>query len=221
MRKNLLSVSLVCLTLLTIACNRNAGSPESTSTTGAKQASPTAAAQLSPNPAGHPMTTAMSKSAGDSATDCGRVPASGDPAAASECAMKSFNDKKPFFVRYDLPLPDAEMAIATVRSADGKLSTVQYDSKGWEKPQEGGELSADKKIASAPCPTPNMLRVAGSGRVTCYPPTQMPAGMSPHGGANGMKMPPATGESPHGGAGMPKPPAGTPNPHKTDATKSH
>ncbi len=225
MRKHLITfLAVFLLAAVTVGCNRNSNPPEKSATQSSTQqsmANPHAGVSAAPNKADDPMTEAMSKTAGSGATDCGHVPTGGDNTSASECAMEAFNDKKPFFVRYDLPMPDAQMAIATVRSADGKMFTMQFDSKGWEKAQEGGTLSADKKIGSVPCPKPDQLRIAGSGRVTCFPPTQMPSGMSPHGSAGGMmQMPPATGASPHGG-GMAMPPASTPNPHKTDTTKAH
>jgi hypothetical protein len=158
------------------------------------------------------MSAELTKLAGSGATDCGRIGMSGDVQTASNCAMQANDAKKPFYVRYDLPMPDAQMAIATVRTADGKLVSVQYDSKGWEKPLEGAKLSADKTVAVGPCPAPENLRIASSGRVTCFPPTKMPPGMTPHSG--GSQMPP----------GMGMPPAGTPNPHKGGAAapaKSH
>ena len=158
------------------------------------------------------MSAELTKLAGSGATDCGRIGMSGDVQTASHCAMEANTAKKPFYVRYDLPMPDAQMAIATLRTSDGKLMSVQYDSKGWEKPLEGAKLSENKTVAVGPCPTPENLRIASSGRVTCFPPTKMPPGMTPHGG--GTQMP----------SGMGMPPAGTPNPHKSGAAapaKSH
>ena len=166
--------------------------------------------QATPDATPDVMTAELAKLAGADARDCGRIAMSGDVQSASQCAMQANDAKKPFYVRYDLPMPDAQMAIATVRTPDGKLMSVQYDSKGWEKPVEGAKLNDAKTVAVGPCPTPNNLRIASSGRVTCFAPTQMPAGMSPHGG--GAQMPP----------GMGMPPAGTANPHKGAApTKSH
>jgi hypothetical protein len=213
--KKLSIAFILVFVAMTLGCNRGStpsqASPNSTET---KTATPAQTGTSTPDA----MTAELTKLAGTGATDCGRIGMSGDVQTASQCAMQANTAKKPFYVRYDLPMPDAQMAIATVRTADGKLMSVQFDSKGWEKPLEGAKLSADKTVAVGPCPAPENLRVASSGRVTCFPPTQMPAGMSPHGG--GAKMPPATGE-PHGGMGTVAP--GTPNPHAKPATptKSH
>jgi hypothetical protein len=204
-------VILISLVLTLAACNR--GSAPSQATDG-KSTEPTVTvpSQIkTTNSTPDAMSAELTKLAGSGATDCGRIGMSGDVQTASHCAMEANTAKKPFYVRYDLPMPDAQMAIATVRTADGKLMSVQFDSKGWEKPLEGAKLSTDKTVAVGPCPAPENLRIASSGRVTCFPPTKMPPGMAPHGG--GAQMP----------SGMGMPPAGTSNPHKGAAapTKSH
>jgi hypothetical protein len=217
MKKLSIALIVISVVLTLAACNRGsapsqAAAPASSDT---KSAAPQQAANTTPDA----MTAELTKLAGPGATDCGRIAMSGDVQTASQCAMQANSAKKPFYVRYDLPMPDAQMAIATVRTADGKLVSVQYDSKGWEKPVEGAKLNDTKTVAVGPCPAPENLRIASSGRVTCFAPTQMPAGMSPHGG--GAQMPPSTGE-PHGGMGTVAP--GTPNPHKgagATPTKSH
>jgi len=160
------------------------------------------------------------KLAGKSAHDCGRVAAGGSVQQASECAMQANSDGKPFFVLYDLPA-EAGMTVALARSGDGKMYTVQYVGAGWQKDELKGEaqLSDDGRILTEPCPAEGALRVASSGRVTCYPP-QAFGGASPHGGGNphgGMGM--GQGAAPHGGITT-KP--GVPNPHggeKPEAVK--
>jgi hypothetical protein len=153
------------------------------------------------------MTAQLKKLAGADAQDCGNVPAhTTDVQPASDCAMQANTAKKPFFVRYELPMPEAQMAIATARAADGKLYTVQYSSTGYKAPAQGGSLSDDKKLSTMPCPG-SPLRLAASGRVTCFPQQQnaIGTGANPHGGAMGSgmsnphgTMPPATGANPHG-----------------------
>jgi hypothetical protein len=207
MKKLWISLVVISFVLTIAACNRGT-TPSQTATPAS--AEPKVTGQQAANTTPDAMSAELAKLAGSGATDCGRIAMNGDVQTASQCAMKANEAKKPFYVRYDLPMPDAQMAIATVRTADGKLMSVQYDSKGWEKPVEGSTLNADKTVAVAPCPKPENLRVASSGRVTCFAPTQMPAGMSPHG---------AGGQMPQG---MGMPPAGTPNPHQGAApTKSH
>jgi hypothetical protein len=66
------------------------------------------------------------------------------------------------------------------------------------------ELAGRGATQSEPCPS--QLRVAQSGRVTCFAPGTM--GPGTHGG---MPMAPTGAENPHGGMGLP--PSGTPNPH--------
>src|SRR3954471_14285198 len=211
MKKLTFALILLCTVIAVAACNRGSGpsQPAASTNTETKTATP---AQTGTSSTPDAMSAELTRLAGSGATDCGRIGMSGDVQTASHCAMEANTAKKPFYVRYDLPIPDAQMAIATVRTADGKLMSVQYDSKGWEKPLEGAKLSDDKTVAVGPCPAPENLRIASSGRVTCFPPTKMPPGMTPHGG--GAQMPPAMG----------MPPAGTPNPHKSGTAapaKSH
>lgn len=136
--------------------------------------------------------------AGSGATDCGS-PKSQQPAdvePASKCAIQAAQNKQAFYVRYDLP----GMTTAMAGDAQGKLFAVQ---------SEAG------KVDSTPCPAE--IRVAGSGRVTCYAAGSM-GGMGSMGGENphgGMEMPPASGPNPHEGSMAPShgnPPAKQPKP---------
>ena len=134
--------------------------------------------------------------AGSGATDCGRPKSQAQEQVkpASDCAMQAVHGKHPFYVAYDMP----GLTTGVSGDATGTLFFVQT-----EQPQDaqGGGNAA---IKSGPCPSE--LRVAQSGRVTCFAPGMM--GPGAHGG---MSMPPSGGESPHGG--MLLPPAGMPNPH--------
>ena len=97
--------------------------------------------------------------AGSSATNCGRhdVKATGDQAkTASDCAIQASQGKHPFYVAYDMP----GMAIGVAGNADGKLYTAQSQGDG-----------ASATVTAGDCPS--QLRVAGSGRVTCYAPGDM------------------------------------------------
>ena len=97
--------------------------------------------------------------AGSSATNCGRldVKAAADQSkATSDCAMQASQKKQPFFVAYDMP----GMAIGIAGNSDGKLYNVQSQGEG-----------PSAKVTSGDCPS--QLRVAGSGRVTCYAPGDM------------------------------------------------
>jgi hypothetical protein len=81
------------------------------------------------------------------------------------------------------------MTTAIAGDSQGKLYAVQAEANG--------------QLQSTPCPAE--IRLAGSGRVTCYAAGSMggmgtTAGTSPHGG---MSMPPATGPNPHDGSAIP------------------
>jgi hypothetical protein len=161
------------------------------------------------------MTAQLKQLAGGNAKDCGTVIGhGGDLKSASDCALGSNDAKQPFWVRYELPMPGTKMSIATARAADGKLYTMQYSSDGYKQPPKGATLSGDKKLLTMPCPDAP-LRVAGSGRITCFAPQQMGGAVSasPHGG--GMAMPPGMGANPHGTM----PPASGPSPHGANPPK--
>ena len=151
--------------------------------------------------------TKLQAIAGPDAKNCGRVKsvAEADTKPASECAIQSAQAKKPFYVAYDMP----GLTVAVAGSSDGKLYAVQSQSPAPAEGQQPAQSSGPAELTVTPCPSE--LRIASSGRVTCYPMSSFGAatGANPHGG--GMMMPPASGANPHGGMTMP--PAGTPNPH--------
>jgi hypothetical protein len=121
--------------------------------------------------------------AGTSSTNCGRldVKAAADQSkAASDCALQASQGKRPFYVAYDMP----GMVIGVAGDANGKLYTVQSQGEG-----------PSAAVTAGDCPS--QLRVAGSGRVTCYAPGDM-----------GMM-----------GGGHTAIPPGTPNPHAIPKTK--
>lgn len=136
--------------------------------------------------------------AGSGATNCGYLTsqATSDLEAASKCATQSAQQKKPFYVAYGMP----GMTVGVVGNSEGKLFSVQS--------QTGGA-----GLVSGPCPAE--LRVAPSGRVTCYAPGTFPMGAGA-GSHSTMSMPPAMGSNPHKGAA---PPATQPNPHQTQDQK--
>ncbi len=126
--------------------------------------------------------------AGMGATNCGS-PKSQQPAEvqpASDCAMKAAQSKQAFYVRYDLPV----MTTAMAGDGKGQLYAVQSEANG--------------QIQSTPCPAE--IRIAGSGRVTCYAAGSM-GGMGTMGGGTNphgeMEMPPASGPNPHDGSTVP------------------
>jgi hypothetical protein len=114
---------------------------------------------------------------GAGATDCGRlnVQAAADQSkTAADCAMQASQSKHAFYVAYDMP----GMSIGVAGNAAGKLYTVQSQGAG-----------ASAALTSGDCPS--QLRVASSGRVTCFAPGDMGgmgsghmAGAAPSGMAN-------------------------------------
>ena len=127
--------------------------------------------------------------AGGSATDCGRLDvhaAEAQTKAASDCALQASQGKRAFYVAYDMP----GMAVGVAGNSDGKLFTVQ---------------SQDGTVNGEDCPS--QLRVASSGRITCFAPGDMGSMSAGHvGGAvpPGMANPHGGTASPHGTA---KPPS--------------
>ena len=94
-------------------------------------------------------------------------------------------------------VPGPGLTVGVSGDAAGKLYFVQV-----EQPQQA-QLDARTVIQSGPCPSE--LRVAQSGRVTCFA-----AGTMGPGAHGVMPMPPMGAENSHGGLGLP--PSG-PNPH--------
>ena len=133
--------------------------------------------------------------AGKDATNCGHLQsqATDQMDAAAKCAMQAAQAKRPFYVAYDLP----GMTVAIAGNSEGKLFSVGSQGANAQTGNASG-------LASGDCPT--SLRVAPSGRVTCFAPGTFPMGMgagqSAHGGG---AMPPAKGANPHQGLGIPPP----------------
>ena len=167
---------------------------------GCKSSTPSSSASSAPaaNPS-DPVEMKLAELAGGGASNCGHLKsqAAGELDAASKCAMQSARQKHPFFVAYDLP----GMTVAVAGNSEGKLFSVQTQT---------GEAG----LTSGVCP--DQLRVAPSGRVTCYAPGTFPMGAGA-GSHSNMTMPPAMGANPHQGAGGP--PSGQPNPHQPQDQK--
>ena len=138
--------------------------------------------------------------AGSGATDCGRLDvrsADQQLTGASTCAQKAAESKHPFYVAYDMP----GMSTGVAGNADGKLFAVQLQGAG-----------TGAQLASGPCPAE--LRLAKSGRMTCFIPGTMglnPTASDPHSGIavspgnpQGGMIPQPFGSAPN--ASTPKPP---------------
>ncbi len=161
--------------------------------------SKTAVASGGSNPAvssDDPVQKKLQELAGSGAKNCGAISsqAASDVEPASKCAMDSAKTKAPFYVEYQMP----GMNVAVAGNNQGKLYSVQS--------QAGGA-----GLTTADCPAE--LRIAPSGRVTCYSPGTFPmgAGAGSHTGMSGMGGPggstlPAEHPNPHGSAPS-KPPS--------------
>ncbi|MGH9644490.1 MAG: hypothetical protein ACRD3Q_18970 [Terriglobales bacterium] len=159
------------------------------------KAQPAATASASNSNANDAVAKKLVEIAGGGATDCGRLSsqATADLEAASKCATQAAQQKHPFYVAYDMP----GMTVAVVENTDGKLFSVQS--------QAGGE-----GVVSEPCPAE--LRVAPSGRVTCYAPGTFPMGAGS--GSHGSMSMPSGMANPHQQSR-----GGQKNPHQSGAQK--
>ena len=191
-------IVLVTAAALLTGCNKSTSAPSAVS---AKSGDTAQSAETAKS--NDAVQQKLQETAGQGATDCGRVKVQTQDqiSSASDCAMKAAKDKKAFYVGYDMP----GLTVGVAGNSQGKLFSIQS-----EEPETPG---AKAEVKTAPCP--GDLRLANSGRVTCMPPgSGMGAmgGANPHGG-----MPPATGQSPHGGITMPS--LGDTNPSHPPATK--
>jgi hypothetical protein len=123
--------------------------------------------------------------AGASSTDCGRLDVKATNVqlkAASDCAQLAVQKKQAFIVAYDMP----GMSVGVAGNAEGKLFTVQSQGTGPAGSVTGGD-----------CPA--QLRVASSGRVTCFAPGDMGSMSGSHGAGAippGMANPQGSGAKP-------------------------
>lgn len=102
------------------------------------------------------------------AVDCDRVRIRKDPAKATECVLQHFQGHQRFFVRYDIPGIDSEVAIGLASNSQ-HVYTVLFDSfgispEGWPK---GSKLEDGNHNLILPCPVPLKLRVSPNGRALC------------------------------------------------------
>lgn len=126
---------------------------------------------------------------GTGATDCGRLDVHAAEAqlnTASNCAMQAAQQKRAFYVAYDMP----GMSVGVAGNTEGNLFSVQS--------QSGGPAPV---LTNGACPS--QLRIASSGRVTCFAPGDMGSMGNSH---TGTSVSPGTA-NPHSGS--------TTSPHTT------
>lgn len=182
-----------CL-LIAVLCCAGCNKP---STPSAASSAPPVATSATAAAADNPVIQKLQELAGSVAANCGdlKSQATDQMQTASQCAMQAAKEKHPFYVLYELP----GMNVALAGNSDGKLFSVQS--------QAGGA-----GLVSGACPSE--LRVAPSGRLTCYAPGTFPMGAG-EGLHSTMSTPPAMGggaDNPHKGLGIP-PPSNS-NPHQ-------
>ena len=73
----------------------------------------------------------------------------GNPKAATNGALSAQKAGKPFLVRYDLQGVDSEVALATVRTPEGTICRLLYDSD-----PSGGGRRGGGVVLSRRCPDP-------------------------------------------------------------------
>ena len=135
---------LFALLLILAACSNKSNAPQAASSSSAATSKAPDAVQLK-----------LQEYAGASATNCGRLEvraAEAQSKGAADCAMQASQAKRPFYVAYDMP----GMVVGVAGNAEGKLFTAR---------SEGGAIS------SGDCPS--ALRLAASGRITCFAPGDM------------------------------------------------
>ena len=141
--KNLLLVTIVAALWLTACSNK-----QPTTSAGA----PSGAA---PSKAPDAVQLKLQEYAGSSATNCGRIDVHAQEAqskGAADCALQASKAKHAFYVAYDMP----GMTVGVAGNAEGKLFTARSEAGG---------------VSSGDCPSE--LRLASSGRVTCFAPGDM------------------------------------------------
>lgn len=143
--KNLALPLILTLSCLTACSKSSAPAPSSNAASSAKP--PDAVQQK------------LQEVSGASATNCGRLNVQAPPEQSkvvADCAIQASQSKRPFYVAYDMP----GMTIGVAGNAGGKLFTVQSQGSG-----------PSAALTSGDCPSD--LRIASSGRVTCFAPGDM------------------------------------------------
>ena len=136
----------------------------------ASASSPQMAVSSSANSA-DPVQQKLLEYSGSGSTDCGRLNVQASMAqlkTASDCAMQASKEHHAFYVAYDMP----GMTVAIAGNSEGKLFSVQAQGTG-----------TARALTSGACPA--QLRIASSGRTSCFAPGNM-GSMGPGHGSMSM-----------------------------------
>jgi hypothetical protein len=105
--------------------------------------------------------------AGRHGVNCGRVRMGQDPAPATRCGIEAFVTGRPFHVRYDITGMDSPVAVALVRTANGRMRALSFvgDASGGKGTSFWGQ-----RVDVQACPEPARLYLYRLGTVmNCFP----------------------------------------------------
>ena len=104
--------------------------------------------------------------AGPESVDCGWVTIGQDPSKATACALDANAKGKPFRIVYQVQGIDSIVAGGIVRTPEGKLLALEYDSC----PAGCGYSETQQSTVVSSCPQPYRLYVNPKGRINCFQP---------------------------------------------------
>jgi len=111
--------------------------------------------------------------AGEGAINCGTVNLWTDPKASSDCVLKAYKTRKPFFALYDTQEVSIDSRFIDGLAGDnlGNLYDVEFSSMGWSTQRRIGEiqLTDGGYILVEPCPKPVTLTRSVYKGMTCIP----------------------------------------------------
>ncbi len=99
--------------------------------------------------------------AGNKAVDCGRVPVQGNRDVVDGCSVAMFKAGKPFYARYDFKGIDSRIAKILLRTPQGKMYLLHYDS------DPSGGSGVGEAVGEDRCLNPQIVNFAGQQRVEC------------------------------------------------------
>jgi len=111
--------------------------------------------------------------AGGNAVNCGTVNPWTDPKSSSDCVLKAFENRKPFFALYNTQEVSIDSRFIDGLAGDklGNLYDVEFSSMGWSTQGLTGQdqLVDGGYILVEPCPKPIMLSPSIYKGMTCIP----------------------------------------------------
>lgn len=115
------------------------------------------------------MDNRLHKLSGVHAVNCGHIRIRSNPAKATACVLRQFQNGHPFVVRYDIPGVDSEVSFGLASNSQHEVYAIGFDSFGTspEGLPEGSKLMDGNHNVILPCPVPVKLRVTATGMATC------------------------------------------------------